>query len=234
MASALPRIPSCHRRSTSSTDACPVKEPNDETAVNHVCGVVVRHHGGGGARPISAAGGLLSWEPFDLSLPHATLQSAEAAVVRSRAEEALTHLDLQTAVGNAFLFVVIAEQAGAAAEADDSADVFARVVHTLADNKLRPGADVSRADAELAAGQRDPSRSTRPRLPTWELEFRGTVPLAAVALPPIELLDPQASAAAQASTNAQMCAPLDGDCRRLTAVRLAARYRFALRLQSTV
>jgi len=51
MASALPRIPSCHRR-TSSTDAFTFKKPNDKTAVNHVCGVVRRHHGGGGAYPI--------------------------------------------------------------------------------------------------------------------------------------------------------------------------------------
>jgi outer membrane protein len=102
----------------------------------------------------SAAGALLSWEPFDFGLRQATVRGAEAAVVRARTEEALTHLDVQTAVGHAFLGVVIAEQAVAAAEADvQRRDVFARAVHTLADNQLRPGADVSRADAELAAAQ---------------------------------------------------------------------------------
>ena len=100
----------------------------------------------------SATGALFSWEPFDFGLRDATVRGAEAAVVRARADEALTRLDVQSAVGAAFLGVVAAEQGVVAAEADvDRRDTLARAVHTLADNQLRPGAEASRADAELAA-----------------------------------------------------------------------------------
>ena len=102
----------------------------------------------------SATGALFSWEPMDFGLRAATVRGAEAAVVRARADEALTRLDVQGAVGAAFLAVVVAEQAVVAAEADvKRRDALARAVHTLADNQLRPGAEASRADAELAAAQ---------------------------------------------------------------------------------
>jgi outer membrane protein len=102
----------------------------------------------------SAAGALFSWEPVDFGLRGATVRSAEAAVSRARSDEALTRLDVQGAVGAAFLGVVAAEQAVAAAQADvDRRDVLARAAHVLVDNELRPGAEASRADAERAAAQ---------------------------------------------------------------------------------
>lgn len=100
----------------------------------------------------SAAGGLLSWEPLDLGLRSAMVREAEAGAVRARAEEGLTRLAVQSAVGAAFLAVVSAQQAMAAAEGDvQRRNVLARAAHTLVDNQLRPGAEASRADAELAA-----------------------------------------------------------------------------------
>jgi outer membrane protein len=66
----------------------------------------------------TATGALFSWEPMDFGLRAATVRGAEAAVVRARADEALTRLDVQGAVGAAFLAVVVAEQAVVAAEAD--------------------------------------------------------------------------------------------------------------------
>jgi outer membrane protein TolC len=102
----------------------------------------------------SAAGGLLSWEPVDFGLRSAAVREAEAEVVRARAEEGLTRLAVQNAVGGAFLAVVSAQQALTAAEADvQRREVLARAAHTLADNQLRPGAEASRADAELAAAR---------------------------------------------------------------------------------
>jgi outer membrane protein TolC len=102
----------------------------------------------------SAVGGLLSWEPVDFGLRSATVREAEAGVVRARAEEGLTRLAVQNAVGGAFLAVVSAQQALAAADADvQRREVLARAAHTLADNQLRPGAEASRADAELAAAR---------------------------------------------------------------------------------
>jgi outer membrane protein TolC len=102
----------------------------------------------------SAAAGLFSWEPVDFGLRSAAVREAEAGVVRARAEEALTRLTVQHAVGVAFLAVVSADQAAAAADADvQRREVLARAAHTLADNQLRPGAEASRADAELAAAR---------------------------------------------------------------------------------
>ena len=102
----------------------------------------------------SAVGGLFSWEPVDFGLRSAAVREAEAAVIRARADEGLTRLAVQNAVGGAFLAVVSAQQALAAADADvQRREVLARAAHTLADNQLRPGAEASRADAELAAAR---------------------------------------------------------------------------------
>jgi outer membrane protein len=102
----------------------------------------------------SATGALFSWEPFDFGLRQATVAGAEAAVARARAGEALTRLDVETAVGAAFLNIVAAQRAVAALQADvDRRDLLSRAVHTLVDTQLRPGAEASRSDAERAAAQ---------------------------------------------------------------------------------
>jgi outer membrane protein len=100
----------------------------------------------------SAAGALFSWEAVDFGLRSATVAAADAAVARARAGEVLTRLEVQAAVGQAFLGVVAAQRAVTAAQADlDRRDVLARIIHTLVDNELRPGAEGSRIDAERAA-----------------------------------------------------------------------------------
>ena len=102
----------------------------------------------------SATGALFSWEPFDFGLRQATVVSAEAAVSRARAAEALTRLEVQTAVGTAFLNILGAQRAVTALQADvDRRDLLSRAVHTLVDNQLRPGAEASRTDAERTAAQ---------------------------------------------------------------------------------
>ena len=102
----------------------------------------------------SAAGALFSWEPVDFGLRHAGVVTAEAAVTEARAGEALTRLDVQNAVAQAFLAVVASRRAVAAAQADlDRRRVLLQSVQTLVGNQLRPGADASRADAERAAAQ---------------------------------------------------------------------------------
>ena len=66
----------------------------------------------------------------------------------------MTRLDVQTAVGAAFLNIVGAQRAVTALQADvDRRDLLSRAVHTLVDNQLRPGAEASRMDAERAAAQ---------------------------------------------------------------------------------
>ena len=100
----------------------------------------------------TAAGGLLSWEPFDFGLRGSTVREAQAAVNRARADEGVTKLAVQRAVALAFLDAVAAQQAVTAAEADvQRRQTIAQAARTLADNQLRPGAEASRADAERAA-----------------------------------------------------------------------------------
>jgi outer membrane protein TolC len=102
----------------------------------------------------SAAGALLTWEPFDFGLRAASVQEAEAAVTRARAGQALTRLQVQQAVGAAYLRVMAARQMTVAAEADLARrEVLARTARTLADAQLRPGAEAARAEAERAAAQ---------------------------------------------------------------------------------
>jgi outer membrane protein TolC len=66
----------------------------------------------------------------------------------------LTPLTVQNTGGDAIIAVVSTQQAAPAADADvQRREVLARAAHTLADNQLRPGAEASRADAELAAAR---------------------------------------------------------------------------------
>jgi outer membrane protein len=99
----------------------------------------------------SQAAMLFSWEPFDFGLRSATVEGARAAVDKSTADAAVTRLQVATAVGDYFLMALAAHQAVVAAQANmDRWQVFHQSVHTLVGNALRPGADASRADAQLA------------------------------------------------------------------------------------
>lgn len=100
----------------------------------------------------SGAGFLLSWEPFDFGFRKAQVRSARSTEDRTQAQIALTRLGVATAVAEASLAVLADEQRVNASLADVSRrEVFAKSVHALVDAHLRPGADASRADAELAA-----------------------------------------------------------------------------------
>jgi outer membrane protein TolC len=82
------------------------------------------------------------------------VHEAEAGLVRDRAQQGLTQLSVQNAVEMAFLGIVAAQQAVTAADADVARrDVLVRAARTLADNQLRPGAEASRAEAELAVAR---------------------------------------------------------------------------------
>lgn len=100
----------------------------------------------------SAAGALFSWEAYDFGLRDAVVAGADATLAKARADEALTELQVQSAVGDAFLGLLAAERVVLAAQADvERRDVLLRSVRALVDNDLRPGADGSRAEAERAA-----------------------------------------------------------------------------------
>ncbi len=100
----------------------------------------------------SAAGLMFSWEPFDFGLRKANVDLAKAQSKQASAIEALTQLDVSAAAADAFLTLLAAEQTVRAAKANvERAETFAKTVGVLVDNQLRPGVDVSRAEAELAA-----------------------------------------------------------------------------------
>jgi len=102
----------------------------------------------------SAAGVLFSWEPFDFGLRRAEVNAATGAVQQASSEVSLTELQVAVAVADAFFTVLTDQQTLKAAQADlERRQVFAKAVHVLVDNQLRPGADASRADADLAAAR---------------------------------------------------------------------------------
>ncbi len=102
----------------------------------------------------SMAGVLVSWEPFDFGYRGANVDVARAAEDRANAQLSLTKLEVAGTVGDAFLRLAAAQQQVKAAEADvDRRQVLATSVHALVKEELRPGADASRADAEMAAAR---------------------------------------------------------------------------------
>jgi outer membrane protein len=102
----------------------------------------------------SAGGILVSWEPFDFGYRGANVDVARAAQQRATAELSLTKLDVAGAAGDAFLRLAAAQQQVKSAQGDvDRREVLATSVHALVKEELRPGADASRADAELAAAK---------------------------------------------------------------------------------
>ncbi len=102
----------------------------------------------------SAGGLLLSWEPFDFGLRKAKVKLARALTDQAQVSETVTRLDVSAAAADAFLTLLANEQTVRAAQANvERMDIFAKAVHTLVDNALRPGVDASRADAELAAAR---------------------------------------------------------------------------------
>ncbi len=100
----------------------------------------------------SAAGVLVSWEPFDFGRRRASVRSAQAAENRSAAAAERTRFEIQTSTAAAFLTLLASEQTVHVAEASrERAQSVLRSVKALVDAKLRPGADLSRTDTELDA-----------------------------------------------------------------------------------
>ena len=99
----------------------------------------------------SASGLLLSWEAFDFGLRGASVDLARAQVTRANASAELTQLDVGVRTADAFLRFAAAQETVRAARANvERQQVFADSVAVLVRNQLRPGADDSRAQAELA------------------------------------------------------------------------------------
>jgi outer membrane protein TolC len=96
-------------------------------------------------------GVLFSWQPFDFGVRHAQVRSAQLGYESARHAVDLTRLDVEAAAAGAFFDLVAARQTVRAQRANvQRMEAFSRSVHVLVDNTLRPGADASQADAQLA------------------------------------------------------------------------------------
>ncbi len=99
----------------------------------------------------SAVGGLVSWEPFDFGLRKANVETAEAARNRATAAVARNRFEAGAAAADAFLTLLATEQVvNVAKAAGQRAKSIQTMVGALVRAELRPGADLSRADAEAS------------------------------------------------------------------------------------
>jgi outer membrane protein TolC len=102
----------------------------------------------------SAAGALVSWEPFDFGLRQSNVDSASAARAQAEAGVKRSEFEVAVAAADAYVTLAAAQETVRAAQAGvDRAQVIVKTTRALADAELRPGADASRAQAELAAAR---------------------------------------------------------------------------------
>jgi len=102
----------------------------------------------------SGLGILVTWQPFDFGLRHANVAAATAAHAERQAALNRTRYDVSVATADAFLTVIAALQTAQAARAAvESWQILLRSIHALVAAQLRPGADESRVQAELALAQ---------------------------------------------------------------------------------
>jgi outer membrane protein TolC len=112
----------------------------------------------------SAAGLLFGWVPFDFGYRDAIVESAHATERRASWEANVTRLDVAFSAANGFLTLLAAEQTVQIAQADvERRQVFAGTIQVLVKQELRPGVDLSRADAEVAAAKIRKARAEQQR-----------------------------------------------------------------------
>lgn len=102
----------------------------------------------------TAAGVLVTWEPFDLGQRAARLAAADAERQRAERSYVRGRFEVETAAADAYFSVVAADQLVAAARAGlERAKALELVATKLAETGLKPGADAARARAERAAAE---------------------------------------------------------------------------------
>jgi outer membrane protein TolC len=102
----------------------------------------------------SGLGVLVTWLPFDFGFRAANVATAAAAREQAQATLNRTRYQVSVATADAFLTVVAAQETAEAARASvESWQVLLKSIHALTAAELRPGADESRVEAELAAAR---------------------------------------------------------------------------------
>jgi outer membrane protein len=102
----------------------------------------------------SGLGFSVTWQPFDFGLRASNIAVATAGREHAQATVSRTQYDVSVATADAFLTVIAAQQTAQAARAAvDSWQILLRSIHALVAAQLRPGADESWGEAELALAQ---------------------------------------------------------------------------------
>jgi len=108
----------------------------------------------------SSGGFSLDWAPLDFGLHKARISMARDQFSQAEAQYATTKLDVCLSAANSYLDTVVAvEQLRAARENQTTFSQFAQIVHARVDASLKPGADASLADAQLANAKNDVIRA---------------------------------------------------------------------------
>jgi outer membrane protein len=98
----------------------------------------------------TAVGLSFGWEPFDFGLRKANVAVAQKVKEQTEAGRTVREFEVSLAATNAFFSALAAHQAVEAAHANvERMEVFTSTVGVLVKAELRPGADESRARAEL-------------------------------------------------------------------------------------
>jgi outer membrane protein TolC len=110
----------------------------------------------------SAVGTLVTWEPFDFGLRRAAVAAAEASQAQAEAAVKRTGFEVSANAAAAYLTLAAAQETVRAAQAAvDRGATLAGVTRALVGAELRPGADASRAEAELAAARTQLARASQ-------------------------------------------------------------------------
>lgn len=95
-----------------------------------------------------------SWLLYDWGQRHSKVEVARSLVAQTNAGIKLTSLDIASSAADCYLTTVeTRETIKAQAAIVERMRAYNLIVHTLVDKGLRPGVDVSRADADLAAAK---------------------------------------------------------------------------------
>jgi outer membrane protein len=121
-----------------------------QSTLPSISGPVIGSNNGGSVWG-SATGLLVNWQPFDFGLRHANVEAANAARDKADASIQRSQLEVGAAAADAYLTLSAAGQTEkSAAAAVENWQILLRSIHALASAQLRPGADESRIEAELA------------------------------------------------------------------------------------
>jgi outer membrane protein TolC len=121
-----------------------------QSTIPSMSGPVIGSNNGGSVWG-SAAGVLVNWQPFDFGLRHANVEAARAAKKGADAALEGSQLEVGAAAADAFLTLLAARETVKAADAAvQNWTTLLQSVHALTSSQLKPGADESRIEAELA------------------------------------------------------------------------------------